>query len=142
MFETPKRRVDRIFIHCSASENESLVGATLVDEIRRWHLERGWSDVGYHFLIDKDGELMSGRDILKSPAAQRGHNTGTIAIMVHGLRHFSRPSLNMLKEFCTQINEAYSGRISYHGHCEVSNKSCPVFDYKSLLDLDRFGRMP
>jgi hypothetical protein len=134
-FTKPLREVDRVFIHCSASNDESLRGEEMVNEIRRWHLARGFSNVGYHFLIDREGKILAGRTL-------EGHNTGTIAIMVHGLESFSFESLKACRMLCTSINEAYEGKISFHGHCEVSEKICPVFDYKALLDLDRFQRMP
>jgi hypothetical protein len=114
----------------------------MVNEIRRWHLARGFSNVGYHFLIDREGKILAGRTLELNPAAQKGHNTGTIAIMVHGLESFSFESLKACRMLCTSINEAYSGKISFHGHSEFSEKICPVFDYKALLDLDRFQRMP
>lgn len=142
MFEKPKRPVERVFLHCSASEMD-IDGQTMVDEIRKWHLARGFSNVGYHFLIDKAGQIMNGRSLETSPAAQKGHNTGTIAIMVHGLTDFPQIMLDACKFLCMEINVAYEGRISFHGHREVSStKTCPVFNYKSLLLLDRFGRMP
>jgi hypothetical protein len=62
--------------------------------------------------------------------------------MVHGLDDFSFESLKACRILCNAISEAYMGKISFHGHCEVSKKLCPVFNYKDLLDLDRFGRMP
>ena len=150
MFEAPKRRVDRVFIHCSASDmlfhdpmhEAEDEGQKMLAEVTRWHLKRGFDGVGYHYLINKSGSIIAGRDREKAPAAQKGHNTGTIAIMVHGLSDFSASSMTALTEFCGQINEAYSGRISFHGHCEVSWKACPVFNYRKVLSLDRFGRMP
>ena len=142
MFEKPSRRVERVFLHCSASDDKSLSGNKLVEEIRCWHLARGFSDVGYHRLIDKAGAVMPGRDFEKTPAAQKGHNTGTIAIMVHGLEDFPEGMLAACKALCEEINEACEGRVSFHGHCEVSAKSCPAFDYTALLGLDRYGRMP
>ncbi len=141
MFEAPKRRVDRVFLHCSASDDPILKGPKLVTTVREWHLARGFSDVGYHFLIDKAGAVLDGRSLEKTPAAQKGHNTGTIAIMVHGLSDFPEPMLAACADLCRQINAAYSGRISFHGHCEVSAKSCPVYDYKELLKLDRWNRV-
>ena len=141
MFTKPKRHVDRVFLHCSASEMD-MSGQALVDEIRRWHRARGWSDVGYHFLIDKAGVVMPGRGISRMPAAQYPHNKGTIAIMVHGLEKFPPNMLEQCRLLCAEINEAYEGRISFHGHKEVSAKECPVFLYRELLQLDRFGRMP
>jgi hypothetical protein len=85
---------------------------------------------------------MPGRHLEKTPAAQKGHNAGTIAIMVHGLETFTELSLDACRDLCAEINEACEGRITFHGHCEVSAKTCPVFDYKGLLKLDRLGRMP
>ena len=140
-FTKPLRDVDRVFIHCSASDDEGLRGEEMVNEIRRWHLARGFSNVGYHFLIDREGNILPGRTMELIPAAQKGHNTGTIAIMVHGLEDFSFESLKACKILCAAINEAYAGLISFHGHCEVSEKICPVFDYKTLLELDHFQRM-
>ena len=141
MFTKPKRHVDRVFLHCSASEM-NMSGKEMVDEIRRWHKKRGFSDVGYHFLFDKSGVELPGRSLAKSPAAQKRHNTGTIAIMVHGLEKFPPNMLEQCRLLCAEINTVYEGRISFHGHCEVSAKTCPVFDYRGLLQLDRFGRMP
>lgn len=141
-FDAPKRSVNRVFIHCSASEDDTLIDGMLYRKIRQWHVkERGWSDIGYHYLIDKLGNIQPARPLNKIPAAQKGHNTGTIAIMVHGLENFHKLSMNSLHHLCNQIHFAYSGRISFHGHCEVSNKTCPVFDYKEVLKLDRWGRM-
>lgn len=140
-FTKPSRHVERVFLHCSASEID-MEGQGMVDEIRRWHLKRGFSDVGYHVLIDKAGLVLHGRDLEKMPAAQKRHNARTIAIMVHGLTDFPAVMLEACRALCAEINEAYQGRITFHGHCEVSAKSCPVFDYRALLALDRFQRMP
>lgn len=144
LFEQPRRVVNKVYLHCSASDSIGLdyFGERLVTTMDNWHLARWASGLGYHYLIDKNGTLLKGRDLNKTPAAQKGHNTGSIAIMVHGLEDFTDFSLDALKSWCGQINEAYSGRISFHGHSEVSNKSCPVFDFRALLLLDRFGRMP
>lgn len=142
LFKAPRRHVERVFLHCSASDDAALAGAHLVATIRAWHQARAFIDVGYHFLIDKPGAVMAGRPLAMKPAAQRGHNSRTIAIMVHGLNSFTADSLNACADLCRQINEAYAGRVSFHGHCEVSNKSCPVFDYAGLLKLDRWQRIP
>ena len=131
-----------MFIHCSASDDEGLIGEEMVNEIRRWHLARGFSNIGYHFLIDREGKILQGRTLELKPATQKGHNTGTIAIMVHGLSSFTFESLKACRLLCEAINEEYKGKVSFHGHCEVSEKLCPVFDYGEALSLDRFSRMP
>ena len=139
-FIKPRRPVTRIFIHCSASDNPEHDNVATMD---RWHKQRGWSGVGYHFFDRKDGTIEIGRDIEKTPAAQGGNNRGTIAICLHGLAKskFTEAQFDALRDLCHQINEAYQGNISFHGHCEVSPKSCPVFDYKKVLGLSLTGMM-
>lgn len=140
-FTKPRRGVTRIFVHCSASD---VPAHDNVSVMRQWHVEeRGWSDVGYHFFIQKNGNLQIGRDIEITPAAQRGNNTGTIAICLHGRlkSKFTQAQYTTLKALCLEINKSYFERVSFHGHNEVANKSCPIFDYKEVLKLDQFGSL-
>ena len=82
-FDKPQRHVDRIFLHCSASDR---LEHDDVEVIRDWHVNgNGWSDIGYHYFIKKDGTIEPGRDLERTPAAQKGNNSGTIAICLHGL---------------------------------------------------------
>lgn len=138
MFVKPDRPVSKIYLHCSASDN---IRHNNISVIRQWHLDRGWSDVGYHFFITRNGKIQDGRPLDKIPAAQKGHNTGSIAICVHGLKRFTKSQLDSVVSLCTEINDAYSGDVTFHGHCEVSEKTCPVFDYKHVLGLDAMGVM-
>lgn len=141
LFQKPNRPIHTVFIHCSASDNPDHDD---IKVIKQWHLERGWSDVGYHYFIKKDGTLQLGRDLEKTPAAQKGYNTGTIAICLHGLEEneFTQPQFYTLIDLCIAIDEAYFEDMCFRGHCEVnSNKTCPVFNYKYLLGLNDKGRM-
>ena len=82
-FRKPARHVDRVFLHCSASDNPDHDD---IETIRDWHVGgSGWSDVGYHYFIRTDGTLQEGRPLERTPAAQAGDNAGTIAICLHGL---------------------------------------------------------
>ena len=136
-FKKPKRQVSKVFIHCSATDS---LKHDNIQIITQWHLERGFNGIGYHFFIDKKGVLHKGRSLENIPASQKGHNTGSIAICVSGLNDFTKASLSTLKALCEAINISYNNNITFHGHCEVSNKSCPVFDYKSILKLDKNGK--
>lgn len=145
LFEKPKRFVSRVFLHCSASDHASHDN---IETIRRWHTDpkpagNGWSDVGYHFFIRKDGMLEPGRPLEKTPAAQLNHNKSTIAICLHGLdvRKFTEAQFEKLKALCLEINQAYAGALSFHGHREVASKACPVFDYKGVLRLNEWGQL-
>lgn len=140
MFMKPRRKVNRVFLHCSASdypEHDS------VEVIRQWHIKQGFSDIGYHFFIHKNGSISTGRSLEKTPAAQRGHNVATIAICLHGykIENFNTKQFNALRSLCSTINKAYYERISFHGHCEVSSKACPIFNYIDVLKLDRYGSL-
>ena len=139
-FTKPNRRIEKVFVHCSASDYPQHDN---VETMRKWHLERGWQDVGYHYFIRKNGQVDIGRDIEKTPAAQVGHNRGSIAICLHGLKKelFTPQQFKSLVELCKQIDSAYENQIVFRGHCEVSDKDCPVFDYRRVLGLNRFGEM-
>lgn len=147
-FKIPARAVKRVFIHCSASDHEWLKGITMVEEIDRWHKANGWSGVGYQYLIDKEGTIVTGRTLEKQPAAQLGPkgdgNRETLAIMVHGNWRFTPASLDSLVALCKAIDAAYylaNKPVTFHGHCEIDPKPCPVFDYKRLLGLSDLGNL-
>ena len=142
-FVPPSRNVHSTFLHCSASDNPNHDDVSVM---RRWHLDRGWSDVGYHYFITKQGDIQEGRPVAKIPSAQKGHNTGSIAISCHGLKieNFTQQQYASVKALCTAIRDAYTAKgvkMKFRGHREVSRKACPVFNYKQVLGLDAAGYM-
>jgi len=142
-FEKLNREVHSVFVHCSDSDRPEHDSWKVVDE---WHKDRGWSGIGYHYFIKKDGTIEKGRDLEEIPAAQIGHNTGSIAICLHGrdISKFKEEQYESLRNICIAINNAYKDekKIRYRGHREVeSGKTCPVFDYKMVLNLDSIGYM-
>ena len=77
-FEKPlkfTREVNTIVIHITASNDNATV-----EDIRQGHLKRGFSDIGYHLLVGRDGTIYPGRDREKIGAHVEGHNVGTFAI--------------------------------------------------------------
>ena len=133
------REVERTFIHCTATSNPN----TSVEDLRRWHVDQnGWSDIGYHYYIDTGAVLHKCRPLSSTPAAQKGHNTGTIAICLNGLveSDFNEAQFEVLRHVCQEINAAHP-EMTFHGHKEVAAKDCPVFDYKEVLGLNDFGEM-
>lgn len=140
IFNKPNRPIDRVFIHCSASDNPAHDD---IEVIRQWHRERGWSNIGYHYFITKNGDIFVGRSLEQTPAAQKGHNKGTIAICLHGLEKdkFTEEQFTSLEVLCREIDAAYDF-VTFHGHCEVNpHKTCPVFDYKKVLNLNSKGQI-
>lgn len=131
-----KRTVRRVFLHHSATDNPKHDN---VDFIRKVHVEQnGWSDIGYHYFITKDGIIHECRPLFRKPAAQKGHNTATIAICLSGVEEFTKKQKKSLIWLCNEINTLYEG-LSFHGHSEVNNTLCPAYPYKSWLNLDNEG---
>jgi len=79
------RHLDEIVIHCTATTGDTR-GDVGVDEVRRWHTSppRNWADVGYHFLIRRDGTMEAGRPLDRVGAHVKGHNQTTIGIAYTG----------------------------------------------------------
>lgn len=141
-FQPPSRNVHTVFVHCSASDRANHDDVSVM---RHWHVNgNGWNDVGYHYFITKAGDIQAGRPVANTPAAQAGHNTGTIAICLHGLKEelFTQKQFESLIALCQSIDAAYPNKqIRFRGHREVSTKACPVFKYKVVLGLDSSGYM-
>lgn len=131
-----KRKVDKIIIHCSATPEGRDIS---VETIRDWHLKRGWSDIGYHYIIDINGVLHAGRPIEKTGAHCKGHNTGSIGICyVGGVESDGKtPKDTRTKEqkaaldnLLFTLTDIFHG-VTIHGHNEFSSKACPSFDVQS-----------
>lgn len=75
------RKIDSIIIHCTATPEGRDCS---VDDIRRWHIERGWSDIGYHYVIHPDGKVDNGRPVELIGAHCKGHNSTSIGVSYIG----------------------------------------------------------
>jgi len=81
------RPLNEIIVHCTATRSDWWTGTSAqvkTNEVRNWHTSKGWSDIGYHYLIDRDGTVVSGRPLERTGAHVKGHNTGTIGISLFG----------------------------------------------------------
>lgn len=75
------RRITEIIIHCSATpEGKDFT----VDDIRRWHLARNFADIGYHYVIYRDGSVHKGRAENIAGAHCLGHNANSMGICYIG----------------------------------------------------------
>lgn len=75
------RPLNRIILHSTATPEGRDV---TVEEIRDWHLARGWNDIGYHFVIYRNGTIKKGRDVSEQGAHTLGHNEDSIGIVYVG----------------------------------------------------------
>ena len=127
------RKIDLIIIHCSATaEGKSFT----VADIDRWHRQRGFAQIGYHYVIYLDGTIHKGRPIELVGAHCQGHNSHSIGICyIGGLAADNKTPkdtrteaqkqalLALLKELRAKFHTA-----KIHGHRDYAAKACPSFD--------------
>ena len=135
------RKINKIILHCTATPEGRDVS---VDTIRQWHLDRGWSDIGYHYVVGLDGKVEEGRSVKRSGAHVRGHNKGSIGITyVGGCDAKMNPKdtrtelqKSGLETLIIDLMNKYPNS-TLHGHNEFSAKACPSFDvqieYKNII---------
>ncbi|MDQ3035655.1 MAG: peptidoglycan recognition protein, partial [Myxococcota bacterium] len=82
----------RFAIHHTVSPQRGNVAA-MVRGFQRYHMStNGWCDIGYHFLVGRDGTVYEGRPLTQLGAHVGGHNTGNIGIAFVGCFDRSCPS--------------------------------------------------
>lgn len=127
------RPINSFVVHCADTPASMDIGAA---EITDWHTQRGWSDIGYHFVIRRDGTVEEGREIERPGAHVRGHNSDTIGICLVGGKggfNFTIAQIDALRILKIQLEQRF-GSKPWVGHTDLdSGKTCPNFDVKSLL---------
>ena len=126
------RPINKIIIHCSATPEGRDVPTK---EIRQWHLDKGWSDIGYHYVIELSGDVKTGRPIELLGAHCLGQNKFSIGICyVGGVDKDLQPKDTRTDEqkksiikLIKRIRKAYPD-LTVHGHNEYSAKACPSFN--------------
>jgi len=112
-------------------------------EIRLWHVrDKGWRDIGYHYLIDRNGAVVTGRPVEQTGSHVKGRNTGTIGICLiggHGAdaadqfaEHFTPQQDAALRNHIADLRKKY-GAIPVNGHNQYAAKACPGFNVPSWL---------
>lgn len=143
------RQIREAIVHCSASTFGS---AAVIDE---WHKERGWSGIGYHFVIcngsltkgeydpELDGLVQYGRGIERAGAHVKGHNSHSIGICLIGVRHFTGPQLQALSTLLCELMDRYGLLLEdVHCHYEYNHaKTCPNLTVEFVRGLVRGGAM-
>lgn len=98
-----------------------------VYDIHSWHLKRGWSGIGYHYFITKEGDLYQGRPEETIGAHCRYHNANSIGICVQGNYEsevFPKKQYESLLKLSKVLIRKYNVD-QIVGHGEVNETSCP-----------------
>ena len=137
------RTINTISVHQSAGSNTETV-----ESIRRYHMEvRGYSDVGYHYVITRNGVVHPGRPLEKIPAAVKDENAHMCAICcvgagaalpIAGGGYMTKPQWASLVDLCETLCRRFALKYwQVKGHREypsgaAQKKSCPGFSAKIL----------
>lgn len=126
------RPIDRIVIHCAATPAGRDV---TVAEIRRWHVEeRGWDDIGYHWVVGLDGSVWPGREEAWQGAHVAGHNNGSIGVCyVGGTDGRGDPADTRTPEQRRVLPELLEAIAARHGHVgEDGRRRRALFGHRDL----------
>ena len=137
------RAINKIILHCTATPEGR---HTTVEDIRLWHKQRGWSDIGYHYVVYLDGSVHLGRAIEVSGAHTKRLNKNSIGVVyVGGIDAINfKPKDTRTSEQIMALDLLLGSLLddfkgsTLHGHNEFANKACPSFDvqdeYRYLID--------
>ncbi len=154
-----EREINKIIIHCTATPFYQRV---TIDDVTNWHIKKGWSDIGYHYFINLEGQIFVGRPLKQPGAHCIHHNKDSIGICYEGgLDQYGNPSDTRstaqklaIWNLVTLLMLLFHGATVY-GHRELSKdknqdgiitpdeytKACPCFDVHSewLNELERLA---
>ena len=139
---SPRKATNYLVVHCSASVPDPATDAKVID---RWHRQRGFLMIGYHYVIKTDGTVEPGRDEEAIGAHVEGYNASSIGIcMVGGVdangptgkprNNFTAAQFNSLETLLRALRIRYPKAV-IQGHRDFPNvaKACPSFDVGSWL---------
>lgn len=134
-----RKTTTAIVVHCSATQPKQDIGAA---EIERWHRQRNFLAIGYHYVIRRDGTVEKGRDEDAVGAHVEGHNSTSVGVcMVGGIDAKGNPQDNFtpaqyasLQTLLRDLKTRYStAEIKGHRDFPGVAKACPSFSVKDWL---------
>lgn len=135
------RKINEIIVHCSATPAGK---PYTVEDIDKWHRQRGFDGIGYHFVVYLDGSVHKGRSLEKVGAHCLGHNKNSIGVCYVGGLTADGKMINDTRTLAQKLSlqrllaelKAQFPDAEIHGHRDFAAKACPSFDatkeYKSI----------
>lgn len=132
------RKITEIIIHCSATPAGR---HHTVEDLDRWHREKGFKKIGYHYVIYLDGSIHEGRPVEEIGAHCAGHNAHSIGVCYIG--GYNADTFEPCDTRTTEQKESIRAllwilkqdypEVTIHGHYEFSGKACPCFNVQNEL---------
>lgn len=110
-------------------------------DVHRWHLANGWTGIGYHYFVRKDGTVYRGRPHDTVGAQCEGFNSTAVGICCEG-NYMSEimpdAQKDALVELCREVLVLYPG-AKIVGHSDCIPTSCPGVNYP-LAEVQKGAR--
>ena len=155
------RTITLIVLHCSATRTTQKYP---FHQCKADHLKRGFTDIGYHYYITRDGQVHVGRPLWKEGAHCKGHNQHSIGICYEGGLDAlgqagdtrTKAQRQSMRALLTKLHDQFPNAIIL-GHRDLSHdldgdghvepeewlKQCPCFDaIIDYEDLEPEGLLP
>jgi N-acetyl-anhydromuramyl-L-alanine amidase AmpD len=143
---TARKSTKHIVLHCSATRPNMDIG---VKDIRRWHQAKGWDDVGYHYVLRRNGRVEKGRAEQDVGAHVARYNASSLGIcLVGGVNQndFTKPENNFTAEqwialrdlLAVLIRKYPDAKVLGHRDFPGVNKACPCFDARQWAAKNGF----
>lgn len=136
------RPLNSIILHSTATPEGRDV---TVEEIRNWHIDRGWADIGYHFVIYRNGIIKLGRPLSEQGAHTLGHNEDSIGVVYVGGTDESgnaKDTRTLQQKISMRLFIAYlkarHGIKTVLGHKQCTHTECPSFDVEVLNKQSKY----
>lgn len=137
------RKINTIILHITANGNGK-TGQDLIDYIDSVHRSNGWNGIGYHWVIDRDGNILKGRNENQIGAHCKNHNTGSIGIAYDSRgndlkagdpfgKYMTQPQKDAFVKLVKDKMQEYKIPFSnVHGHNYYDKgKACPCFNVEN-----------
>ena len=116
-----RSKTEMIVLHHAAAKS------CTVQQVHKWHLNNGWSGIGYHYFISRDGEIFRGRPEDTVGAHVTGHNSKSIGVCFEGdytVQTMTQAQLEAGKELVAYLKDKYK-ITKVVGHRDLMATSCP-----------------
>lgn len=130
-----------IVVHCADTYAHMDIGRK---EIDKWHRDKGWSGIGYHKVIRRNGTIEDGRPLDNIGAHVEGFNAKSVGICMVGGKgsdgkgeaNFTPPQWESLRNLIIGLKEKYP-RAKIVGHRDLNEgKECPSFDVSAWRERE------
>lgn len=139
-----------LIVHCSDTEGPE-IAVDAWKAFHRYHTTvNGWSDIGYHFTIGRDGTIIRGRSETTPGAHCKGYNKRSLGICLVGQNTFTREQLQSLGKLGAWLMYVYPPTANpgnVLGHCDThsgraAGKTCPNIDTGTIRALMNTAVLP